>query len=68
MPGTETLSVHPEHRRDAAPNTVITTLYDVMATLQTVTAPEDDEVVVAGVAEWLRSGHLRFVRHASIAV
>jgi hypothetical protein len=39
---------------------VTTTLYDVFATLQTVVEPEEDNVVVAMVVAWLRSGRLRF--------
>jgi hypothetical protein len=42
---------------------VTTTLYDVIAALQTVVAPEDDALVVTIVAAWLRSGRLR-VPHA----
>ena len=44
----------------AAPARVTTTLYDVLAALQTVVEPEEDDVVVAIVAAWLRSGRLRF--------
>jgi hypothetical protein len=39
---------------------VTTTLYDVVAALQSVVEPEEDVVVVAIVAAWLRSGRLRF--------
>lgn len=42
---------------------VTTTLYDVIAALQTVVAPEDDALVVTIAAAWLRSGRLR-VPHA----
>jgi hypothetical protein len=38
---------------------ITTTLYDVIATLQTMVAPEDDALIVTIVAEWLRSGRLR---------
>jgi hypothetical protein len=41
---------------------VTTTLYDVIATLQTMVAPEDDAFVVTIVAAWLRSGRLRVSR------
>jgi hypothetical protein len=40
------------------PSRVTTTLYDVIAALQTVVEPEDDALVVAIVAAWLRSGRL----------
>jgi hypothetical protein len=46
---------------------VTTTLYDVMAALQTVVEPEDDDLVVAIVTEWLRSGRLRVCEDATIA-
>jgi hypothetical protein len=52
---------------DAAPTRVTTTLYDVIAALQTVVAPEEDHLVVAIVADWLRSGRLRFPEDATIA-
>ncbi len=52
---------------DAAPTRVTTTLYDVIAALQSVVEPEEDDVVVAIVAEWLRSGRLRFPEDATIA-
>jgi hypothetical protein len=50
-----------------APTRVTTTLYDVIAALQTVVEPEEDDVVVAIVAAWLRSGRLRFPEDATIA-
>ena len=50
-----------------APTRVTTTLYDVMAALQTVVEPEDDALVVAIVAAWLCSGRLRVLEDATIA-
>ena len=50
-----------------APTRVTTTLYDVIAALQTVVEPEADDLVVALVAAWLRSGRLRFPEDATIA-
>ncbi len=50
----------PARSPEAAPTRVITTLYDVLVALQTVVEPEEDAVVVAMVAAWLRSGRLRF--------
>jgi len=52
---------------DEAPTRVTTTLYDVMAALQAAVEPEEDAVVVAIVAAWLRSGRLRFPEDATIA-
>jgi hypothetical protein len=57
----------PEHSQEAAPTRVITTLYDVLAALQTVVEPEEDDLVVAIVAAWLRSGRLRFPEDVTIA-
>ena len=57
----------PERRTTVAPTRVTTTLYDVIAALQTVVEPEEDEVVVAIVTDWLRSGRLRFPEDATIA-
>jgi hypothetical protein len=57
----------PELSTAVAPTRVTTTLYDVIAALQTVVEPEEDDVVVAIVAEWLRSGRLRFPEDATIA-
>jgi len=50
-----------------APTRVTTTLYDVIAALQTVVEPDEDDLVVAIVADWLRSGRLRFPEDATIA-
>ena len=52
---------------DEAPTRVTTTLYDVIAALQSVVEPEEDAVVVAIVAAWLRSGRLRLPEGATIA-
>ena len=52
---------------DKAPIRVTTTLYDVMAALQSVVEHEEDAVVVAIVAAWLRSGRLRWPEDATIA-
>jgi len=52
---------------DKAPTRVTTTLYDVIAALQTVVEPEDDALVVAIVTEWCRSGRLRALEDATIA-
>ena len=57
----------PERRTAVAPTRVTTTLYDVIAALQTVGEPEEDDLVVAIVADWLRSGRLRFPEDATIA-
>ena len=52
---------------DEAPTRVTTTLYDVMAALQSVVEPEEEDVVVAIVAAWLRSGRLRLPEDTTIA-
>jgi hypothetical protein len=52
---------------DEAPTRVATTLYDVIAALQAVVEPEEEDVVVALVAAWLRSGRLRWPENATIA-
>jgi hypothetical protein len=52
---------------DKAPTRVTTTLYDVLAALQTVVEPEDDALVVAIVTAWCRSGRLRVLKDATIA-
>jgi hypothetical protein len=57
----------PERSTTVAPTRVTTTLYDVIAALQTVVEPEEDDVVVAIVTHWLRSGRLRFPEDATIA-
>jgi hypothetical protein len=44
-----------------------TTLYDVMAALQTVVEPDEDDLVVAVIVHWLRSGHITFVRDVTVA-
>jgi hypothetical protein len=45
-------------QREATSARRTTTLYDVLAALQTIIPPEDDDLVVAIVAHWLRSGRL----------
>ena len=57
----------PERRTAVAPTRVTTTLYDVMAALQSVVEPEEDDVVVAIVAAWLHCGRLRVLEDAPIA-
>jgi hypothetical protein len=57
----------PASDTDEAPTRVTTTLYDVIAALQMVVEPEEDDVVVAIVADWLRSGRLRFPENATMA-
>jgi hypothetical protein len=57
----------PERSTAVAPTRVTTTLYDVIAALQTVVEPEEDDFVVALVADWLRSGRLRVPEDATIA-
>jgi len=62
-----TVGPTPASSTDETPIRVTTTLYDVMAALQSVVAPEEDGVVVAIVAAWLRSGRVRFPADATLA-
>jgi hypothetical protein len=57
----------PEPSTAVAPTRVTTTLYDIIVALQTLVEPEDDALVVAIVAAWLRSGRLRVPAAATIA-
>jgi len=50
----------PARSSEVAATRVTTTLYNALVALKTVGAPEEDDVVVAIVAAWLRSGQLRF--------
>lgn len=50
-----------------APPRLPTTLYDVMATLQTVVEPGEDDLVVAVVVHWLRTGRIAFVGDVTAA-
>lgn len=71
MSRTEALSAHPfispGNHTGGTPAVETTTLYDVMAALQTVVGPEGDDIIVAVVAEWLQSGRLRFIQNGTIA-
>lgn len=62
-----TVGSTPASSMDERPARVTTTLYDVMAALQSVVEPEEDDVVVAIVADWLRSGRLRLPEDVTIA-
>lgn len=44
--------------RDDAPARITTTLYDLLATMQAVVSPDEDELVVTTVVHWLRSGRI----------
>jgi hypothetical protein len=52
---------------DEAPPRVPTTPYEVITALQAVVEPTEDDLVVAIVADWLRSGRLRFPNNVTIA-
>ena len=60
-------TVPPGSRTDEAPPRVPTTLYEVIAVLQDVVEPDEDDLVIAIVADWLRSGRLRFPDDVIIA-
>ena len=47
----------------ATPGRITTTLYDLVAALQTVVAPDEDALVVATVAHWLHSGRITCLGH-----
>jgi hypothetical protein len=49
------------------PARLTTTLYDVMATLQTVVEPDEDKLVIAVVVYWVRTGCLTFVSDVTVA-
>ena len=40
---------------------VTTTLYDLMAAMQTAVEPEDDACIVALITHWMRTGRLTFL-------
>jgi hypothetical protein len=44
-----------------------TTLYDVMATLQTVVKPTEGDLAVAIAVHWLRSGRITFLGNVTEA-
>lgn len=48
--------------------TITTTLYDLVATMQTTVGPHDDELIVAAVWHLLRSGRLTWQRHQGTCV
>jgi hypothetical protein len=50
-----------------APPRLRTTLYDVMAALQTVVETDEDDLVVAVMVHWLRSRRITFVRDVTVA-
>lgn len=47
-------------RGTQAPIRLTTTLYDVMAALQTVTEPDQDNLAIAVILHWFRTGRLTF--------
>jgi hypothetical protein len=49
-----------------APTCLTTTLYDVIAALQTVVKPDEDDLVVAVMVHWLRSRLITFVRDVTV--
>jgi hypothetical protein len=48
-------------RTGETPSTITTTLYDLMAAMQAVVGLDEDEWVVATMADLLRSGRITFV-------
>jgi hypothetical protein len=49
------------------PTRLNTTLYDVMSVLQAAVEPAKDDLVVAIIAHWIRSGRLSFPRGVAVA-
>jgi hypothetical protein len=52
------VTVEPSGGKDAAPATITTTLYDLIAALQEVVDPGEDALVVATVVSLLQAGRL----------
>jgi hypothetical protein len=50
-----------------APARLTTTLYDVIAALQSVVGPDEDGLVVAITADWLRRGRITRIGGATVA-
>jgi len=50
-----------------APSCLRTTLYDIMAALQTIVEPDADDLVIGIVAHWLRSGRITLIRNGTVA-
>lgn len=50
-----------------APRHLATTLYDVMAALQSVVEPDEDDLVVEVVMRWRRTGRITLVGNATVA-
>jgi hypothetical protein len=54
-----------DHRVVTAPPGLTSTLYDVIAALQTLVEPDEDDVIITIVADWLRSGRLSVLRNTT---
>ena len=50
-----------------APARHTTTLYDVIAALSSLVAPDEDDLVVAVVVRWLRTGRIALVGDVTLA-
>jgi len=48
-----------------APTSITTTLYELMAVLQSVGEPDEDELIVAIVALWVYTGRITFCRSST---
>jgi hypothetical protein len=53
-------AIEPCEMRADVPTCLTTTRYDLMAALHAVVEPDDDALVVAIVARWLRTGRITF--------
>jgi hypothetical protein len=56
----------PDLMAAAGPTRLNTTLYDVMSVLQAAVEPDKDNLVVAVIAHWIRSGRLSFPRRVVV--
>ena len=60
-------TAEPDLMAAAGPTRLNTTLYDVVSVLQAAAEPDKDNLVVAVIAHWIRSGRLSFPRGVAIA-
>ena len=54
-------AIEPCEMRADIPTCLTTTLYDLMTALHAVVEPDEDALVVAIVARWLRTGQITFL-------
>jgi hypothetical protein len=59
------IAIDPAEMEADAPTCLMTTLYDLMTALHDVVAPQEDALVVALVACWLRTGRITLLGKAA---